>query len=97
MGFSFSNPITFDSPTLTVGDNITYYSVDHTPTYLWNAASREISRALLPFLPEIAAGPLAWDRNETIRRAIEIKDGIVNNQKILSFQKRDSQYPYQYI
>ena len=97
MGFSFAKPTTFEEPIFTVGDNITYYSVDHTPTYLWNAASREISRQLIPFLSEIAAGSLAWEKNESIRRAIEIKDGIVNNQKILSFQKRDSQYPYQYI
>lgn len=97
MGFSFAKPTTFDESVFMVGDHITYYSVDHTPTYLWNAASREISRALIPFLSEISAGPLVWENNESIRRAIEIKDGIVKNQKILSFQKRDCLYPYQCI
>jgi len=94
MGFSFARPTTFQEPIFTIGDNVTYYSVDHTPTYLWNAASREISRALIPFLAGIAAGPLAWEKDETLRRAIEIRDGVIQNPKILSFQKRTPDYPH---
>lgn len=94
MGFFFARPTTFHDPIFSVGDHITYYSVDHTPTYLWNAASREISRALLPYLPDLAAGPDAWRRNDTLHKAIEIEHGVVLNKKILSFQKREPQYPH---
>jgi hypothetical protein len=78
----------------TVGDHIDYYAVDHSPSYLWNSASSEISEALLPFLETVLAGPAAWDSNETIRRAIEIRDGVVLNPDVLEFQQRQSGYPH---
>ena len=34
------------------------------------------------------AGPAAWDADETIRRAIEIREGVIQNPRILSFQGR---------
>lgn len=95
MGFFFARPTTFTDPVFQVGEKINYYSVDHTPSYLWNAASREISKALLPYLGIVAAGVRAWETDETIRRAIEIRDGIVMNPKILNFQRRHSKYPHQ--
>lgn len=88
MGFAFARPTRFEDPVFTVGDGITYYSVDHTPSYLWKAASREISAALLPYLGIVAAGPSAWDAEPTISRAIEIRNGVVLNRKILEFQNR---------
>ena len=94
MGFSFARPTTFSNPVFQVGDKITYYSVDHTPTYLWNAASREISKALMPFLAFVAEGQHSWDSNITIRKAIEIHNGVIKNPNILSFQQRDSSYPH---
>jgi alanine dehydrogenase len=97
MGFSFARPTTFDNPVFTAGENVTYYSVDHTSTYLWNAASREISKAVLQYLPIVVNGPDAWIREETIRRAIEIKDGVIQNPKILSFQKRNREYPHSFV
>jgi len=40
----------------TVGSNIHYYAVDHSPSLLWNFATWEISQALLPHLrPCLAA------------------------------------------
>jgi alanine dehydrogenase len=78
----------------TVGDNLHYYAVDHSPSYLWNSATWEISDALLRYLPIVMAGPQAWDGDETIRRAIEIRDGRVQNPRILSFQHRTDTYPY---
>jgi hypothetical protein len=68
--------------------------VDHTPSYLWSAASREISKALLPYLGPVAAGRPAWDADPTIRRAIDILDGVVLNQDILGFQRREAEYPH---
>ena len=70
-----------------------YYAVDHSPSYLWNSATWENSEALLPFLPTVIAGPDAWDADETISRAIEIRDGRVQNPAILAFQGRADAAP----
>jgi alanine dehydrogenase len=94
MGFPFARPTSFEDPMFTVGDNVGYYAVDHTPSYLWEAASWEISGALLPYLADVMAGPAAWARNETLRRAVEIRDGVVENPIILSFQNRNESYPH---
>ncbi len=94
MGFSFARPTTFADPVFQVGERITYYSVDHTPTYLWNAASREISKALLPYLGVVAEGPRAWDADGTIKKAVEIRDGVIQNPNILRFQRRRAEYPH---
>jgi len=93
MGFSFAKPTDFEDPIFKVG-HVYYYAVDHTPSYLWNAASWEISNSLIPYLPIIMAGPEKWEGSETVRRAIEIKDGIIQNPKIISFQNRSEEYPH---
>jgi alanine dehydrogenase len=94
MGFSWALPTSFEQPTFTVGDNITYYAVDHSPSYLWNSASWEISEALLPYLGTVLAGREAWEADQTVRRAVEILDGTVLNPDILSFQHRLPDYPH---
>jgi alanine dehydrogenase len=94
MGFPFARPTTFKEPVFLVGERITYYSVDHTPSYLWSAASSEISTALHPYLGIVEAGPTAWEKEPTIARAIDILDGIVRNPNILNFQKRKKDYPH---
>ena len=43
------------------------------------------------------AGPEAWEADETIRRAIEIREGLVENPRILSFQGRSADYPYKLV
>ncbi len=93
MGFSFAKPTSFDAPMFKVG-TIKYYAVDHTPSYLWDCASWEISNGIIPYLPVIMAGSDAWEESETIRRAIEIKGGVIANPKILSFQNRKAAYPH---
>ncbi len=93
MGFPFARPTSFDDPMFQI-DSVDYYAVDHTPSYLWDSASWEISAALLRFLPAILAGPQGWDGEETLRRAIEIRDGVVQNPRILSFQRRAAEYPH---
>ena len=62
--------------------------------YLWDSATQTISTALLPFIPVVMAGPDAWDADATIRKSIEIRDGVVVNPKILSFQGRAEAYPH---
>ncbi|KRC89518.1 alanine dehydrogenase [Terrabacter sp. Root85] len=94
MGFSWAKPTTFTDPTFLVGDHVLYYAVDHSPSYLWDAATWEISEALLPFLPTVMGGPEAWDANSTVRRAIEIRDGEIQNPAILSFQGRSPKHPH---
>ena len=94
MGFSFARPTTFDEPTFVVGDGILYYGVDHTPSYLWNSATWEISNALIPFLGTALQGGPAWDADETLSRAIQIREGRVINSEILAFQGRDTGHPY---
>jgi alanine dehydrogenase len=88
MGFSWARPTSFEAPTFTVGDNVQYYGVDHSPSYLWNSASWAISEALLPHLPTVLGGPSAWDSDDIIKRAIEIRAGAIQNPDILSFQNR---------
>ncbi|MFJ6836737.1 N(5)-(carboxyethyl)ornithine synthase [Streptomyces sp. NPDC091209] len=94
MGFSWAHPTTFGDPMPTVGAGCHYYAVDHSPSHLWNSATWEISEALLPYLRTVMSGPTAWDADVTVRKAIEIRDGVVQNPKILSFQHRSAAYPH---
>ncbi len=94
MGFDFAQPTTFDNPIITLERGIKYYSVDHTPSYLWHSASREISLALRPYIEIVLGGEKFWFENETIRKAIEIKNGLILNNTIIKFQNRELEYPY---
>jgi alanine dehydrogenase len=94
MGFSWARPTTFAEPMFTIGHNVRYYGVDHSPSYLWDSATWEISEALLPHLRPVLAGSAGWDASQTVRRAIEIRDGVIQNQRIWSFQHRSPDYPH---
>src|SRR4029077_19781166 len=61
MGFEWARPTGFDDPMLTVGDRVHYYAVAHTPSYLWDSATWDISEALIPFLRPVLEGPGAWE------------------------------------
>ena len=93
MGFPFAIPTSFKKPILQF-DQVYYYAVDHTPSYLWNASTWEISKALLPFLETVMSGSVAWEENPTILKAIEIQNGTILNPKILRFQNRSQDYPH---
>lgn len=71
-----------------------YYAVDHTPNYLWESASRSISAALIVHLPTMIDGRDFWQKNETIRRAVNVNSGVVVKPTILSFQNRQEAYPH---
>jgi alanine dehydrogenase len=94
MGFEWARPTSFADPILDVAPGVRYYAVDHSPSYLWASATWEVSEALIPFLPAVMAGPDAWSANLTVRRAIEIRDGVIQNPRILSFQHRSADYPH---
>ncbi len=94
MGFEWARPTSFAEPMFALGEAMHYYGVDHSPSYLWNSATWEISEALMPHLRTVIDGPDSWDRDETIHRAIEIRDGVIRNPKILSFQRRSAEFPH---
>jgi alanine dehydrogenase len=94
MGFSWARPTTFAEPMFTVGGDVHYYGVDHSPSYLWSSATWENSEALIPYLRSVLDGPQGWEADETIRRAIEIQDGVVRNPAVLAFQHRSAEYPH---
>ena len=97
MGFSFARPTTFSEPMFTVGADTHYYAVDHSPSYLWESATWENSEALIPFIRPVLEGDAGWDANNTVKRAIEIRQGVIQNPKILTFQHRQQQFPHPLI
>lgn len=94
MGFSWARPTSFVQPVIEIARGVHYYAVDHSPSYLWNSATWEISQALLPHIAAVLGGPASWDASSTISRAIEIRDGVVVNPAILDFQHRREAYPH---
>jgi len=94
MGFYFAKPTTFKKPMIAI-DTIDYYAVDHTPSYYWESASRSISAALLVHLPSVVSGYENWNKNMTIKNAVNIKRGVVVKDAILRFQGREKNYPHE--
>ena len=94
MGFGWAHPTSFTQPMIEVANGVDYYAVDHSPSYLWNSATWENSEALLPHIKTVLAGPARWKATPTISRAVEIRDGVILNPSILSFQHRDDAYPH---
>ncbi len=93
MGFYFAKPTSFKEPMFKAG-MVDYYAVDHTPNYLWESASRSISAALIVHLETVIAGHETWQKDETIRQAINIDEGVIQKPNILLFQKRQANYPH---
>ncbi len=96
MGFYFAKPTSFKNPILDI-ENIHYYAVDHTPSYLWESASRSISAALIVYLATILDGHDSWMKNTTIQKAINVDAGVVKKESVLTFQHRRSDYPHDFI
>ncbi len=93
MGFWCAKPTTFEHPIFKVAGKF-YYSVDHSPSYYWDSATWVISEALIPFLSKVIGGQKVWENSKTISKAIEIRNGVIQNPKILSFQNREKEYPH---
>ncbi|MFZ9046748.1 MAG: N(5)-(carboxyethyl)ornithine synthase [Cyclobacteriaceae bacterium] len=93
MGFYFAKPTTFKNPMFSV-DGVDYYAVDHTPSYLWESATRSISAALIVHLSTVLQGRTAWGNSATIHKAINVDRGVVQKNEILSFQNRAINYPH---
>lgn len=90
MGFPFAKPTPFEDPMFSVGPYISYYGVDHTPSLLWDSASYQISQSLMPYIYQFTFG----NYGEVMEHAVDIREGRILNTKILSFQKRESAFPY---
>lgn len=93
MGFYFAKPTTFKNPMISV-DDIDYYAVDHTPSYLWESATRSISAALIVHLRTVLDGREAWNNDATIREAINVDQGVIQKNEILQFQNRENEFPH---
>ena len=89
MGFHFAHPTSFVQPLFQVG-NLLYYSVDHTPSLLWDSATWEISASLLPFLEDF----LERRENPVLSAAVDMKNGVIVNREILTYQHRAASYPH---
>jgi len=96
MGFYFAKPTTFLKPILHI-DKIDYYAVDHTPSYLWESASRSISAALIVYLGVILKGHNSWMKNATIQKAINVDAGVIVKESVLTFQHRMAAYPHHFV
>ncbi|CAM2806851.1 hypothetical protein [Erysipelothrix tonsillarum] len=83
MGFPFAKPTTFESPMFKHG-NITYYGVDHTPSLLWDSASYQISKGLIPYLYQF----IFDNYGEVLENAVDMRDGRIKNLRINDFQNR---------
>lgn len=94
MGFFFAKPTTFKNP-MFKHESVDYYAVDHTPSYLWESATRAISAGVIPYLPTVLAGRDSWQQDETIRWAINLDNGVIQSPAILSFQNREPNYPHE--
>ena len=94
MGFSWARPTTFAEPTFVVGDHVLYYAVDHSPSYLWDSATWEISEALLPFLRDRHGRPRRVGRGPDDPPGHRDPDGVIQNPAILSFQGRSPRIPH---
>ena len=93
MGFYFAKPTSFKNPIIAI-DGIDYYAVDHTPSYFWESASRSISAALVVHLPDVIAGRESWNKNKTIKNAINTDKGVIVKDSVLKFQNRSADYPH---
>ncbi len=96
MGFYFAKPTTFKEPILRI-DKIDYYAVDHTPSFFWESASRSISAALIVYLPTVLEGRKSWFENATIQKAVNIDEGVIIKEAVLTFQNRLKEYPHNVI
>lgn len=96
MGFSFAKPTTFENP-IFKEKTIDYYGVDHTPSYLWESATRTISDAVINYLPNVILDEYSGSKGETLKKATNIRNGIIVNNDIILFQNRAVEYPHNII
>ncbi len=88
MGIESSRPTTITDPTYW-HKGILHYAVDHTPTLFFRSASQSISRAVVRFLDTLIVG----ETGAVLDRATVIRHGIIVDDRIRRFQKRQGLLP----
>jgi hypothetical protein len=71
------------------------FVVYDSPSWFRDSASCEVSTAQTPILPILTGGPERWAESLTKSRAIGIRDGVIQNPVIRSFQNRAPAYPHE--
>ena len=94
MGFEWARPTSFAKPMFAVGHGNALLRSRPQPVLPVELRHLGDQRGADPAPAYLMDGPGAWDRDQTIRRAIEIRDGVICNPKILSFQRRSAEYPH---
>lgn len=80
-GIESSHITTMSAPIYQV-NQVTHYVVDHTPSLLYQTASKSISQAILPFLDDLISGR----DNDVLTQATIIDKGQILDLAILDFQ-----------
>ncbi len=83
-GIETSIPTTFEEPTYLV-DGILHYVVDHTPSLFYKTFTWDNSDLIVPFLEELIEDKCTQVLND----AVVIENGIIIDQSINIFQKRN--------
>lgn len=78
-----SIPTTLDSPSYFV-DGIRHYVVDHTPSLFYKTATESISKQFTNYIDYLISG----QPNSCLENALEIRDGIILDKRIIDFQNR---------
>ena len=78
-----SIPTTLDSPSYFV-DGIRHYVVDHTPSLFYKTATGSISKQFTKYIDYLIYG----QPNSCLENALEIRDGIILDKRIIDFQNR---------
>lgn len=83
-----SVPTTIDNPVY-FAKGVLHYVVDHTPTLIFNTASKAFGNVLVRYIDDMIEGKI--ESNKTIKNAIIIKKGIILDPKIL--ERREYEIP----
>ena len=77
--------------------SFTVYGRGYTAVERGGEVSRLNFGAMMVYFPAVVAGGDSCQQNETIRQAINIDGGVIQDPSILSFQKREPHYPHAHI
>ncbi len=80
-----SVPTTIEDPVY-FAKGVLHYVVDHTPTLIFNTASKVFGSVLVEYIDDIIEGNT--ESNTTIKNATIINKGIILDPKIVNFNKR---------
>lgn len=82
-GIETSIPTTIEEPIYVV-EGVTHYVVDHTPSLFWKSATESLSREFVKYADELMEGK----PSEVLQKAMNVKDGVIIDERINKFQNR---------